>query len=37
MMQKILFLFGELNDDDIDWIIASGMIEDIVAEAYKSN
>lgn len=32
MMQKILFLFGELNDDDIDWIIASGMIEEIVAE-----
>ena len=32
MMQKILFLFGELNDDDIDWIIASGMIENIAAE-----
>lgn len=32
MMQKVLFLFGELNDDDIDWIIASGMIERIAAD-----
>lgn len=25
-MQKVLFLFGELNDDDIDWLITSGSI-----------
>lgn len=25
-MQKVLFLFGELNDDDIDWLITAGKI-----------
>lgn len=25
-MQKVLFLFGELNDDDIDWLITAGSI-----------
>ncbi|AFY39057.1 putative transcriptional regulator, Crp/Fnr family [[Leptolyngbya] sp. PCC 7376] len=25
-MQKVLFLFGELNDDDIDWLITAGNI-----------
>lgn len=25
-MKKIYFLFGELNDDDIDWMIATGKI-----------
>ncbi|GBF79228.1 cyclic nucleotide-binding domain-containing protein [Aphanothece sacrum] len=28
-MKKILFLFGELNDDDLDWIIGTGKIEQI--------
>jgi CRP-like cAMP-binding protein len=28
-MQKVLFLFGELNDDDIDWILSNGTIETI--------
>ena len=28
-MQKILFLFGELNDDDIDWMIGKGSVEKI--------
>ena len=28
-MKKILFLFGELNDDDLDWMIASGNLEKI--------
>lgn len=28
-MQKILYLFGELSDDDLDWIIANGAIEKI--------
>jgi len=26
-MQKVFYLFGELNDDDIDWMIATGEIE----------
>lgn len=26
-MKKALFLFGELNDDDLDWIIATGQVE----------
>ncbi|MEA5533190.1 cyclic nucleotide-binding domain-containing protein [Crocosphaera sp. XPORK-15E] len=26
-MKKILFLFGALNDDDLDWIISTGHIE----------
>jgi bacteriocin-type transport-associated protein len=30
-MKKILFIFGELNDDDIDWIIATGSREQISA------
>lgn len=25
-MQKVLFLFGELNDDDIDWLITAGQV-----------
>ena len=25
-MQKVLFLFGELNDDDIDWLITVGKV-----------
>lgn len=28
-MQKVLFLFGELNDDDIDWLITAGHIAKI--------
>lgn len=28
-MKKVLFLFGELNDDDIDWLISQGSIEKI--------
>ena len=28
-MKKILFLFGELNDDDLDWIICTGELEKI--------
>jgi CRP-like cAMP-binding protein len=28
-MQKVLYLFGELNDDDLDWLIATGSIEKI--------
>ncbi|WP_013320504.1 cyclic nucleotide-binding domain-containing protein [Gloeothece verrucosa] len=28
-MKKVLFLFGELNDDDLDWIIARGQLEKI--------
>ncbi|MBD2310523.1 cyclic nucleotide-binding domain-containing protein [Desertifilum sp. FACHB-1129] len=28
-MKKVLFLFGELNDDDIDWLIANGHRETI--------
>ncbi len=28
-MQKVLFLFGELNDDDIDWLITAGQIAKI--------
>lgn len=28
-MQKVLFLFGELNDDDIDWLITTGEIAKI--------
>ncbi|MBV5259541.1 cyclic nucleotide-binding domain-containing protein [Synechococcus moorigangaii CMS01] len=28
-MQKVLFLFGELNDDDIDWLITTGNIAKI--------
>lgn len=31
-MQKVLFLFGELNDDDIDWLIANGKVEKIPEE-----
>jgi len=30
-MQKVLYLFGELSDDDLDWIIANGAIEKIPA------
>lgn len=30
-MKKVLFLFGELNDDDIDWLIANGRREKIPA------
>lgn len=30
-VQKVLFLFGELNDDDIDWMIATGTLEKIPA------
>jgi len=28
-MQKVFYLFGELKDDDIDWMIATGEIERI--------
>jgi bacteriocin-type transport-associated protein len=28
-MKKVYFLFGELNDDDIDWMIASGNIQNV--------
>lgn len=28
-MKKVLFLLGELSDDDIDWIIASSKREDV--------
>jgi CRP-like cAMP-binding protein len=28
-MKKVLYLFGELNDDDLDWIITQGVIEKI--------
>ncbi|MEB3225311.1 MAG: cyclic nucleotide-binding domain-containing protein [Synechococcus sp.] len=31
-MQKVLFLFGELNDDDIDWLITTGQIAKIPPE-----
>ncbi|BAW95388.1 signal transduction protein, CAP effector domain [[Synechococcus] sp. NIES-970] len=31
-MQKVLFLFGELNDDDIDWLITTGEIAKIPPE-----
>ncbi|MGQ4646951.1 cyclic nucleotide-binding domain-containing protein [Lyngbya aestuarii] len=30
-MKKIFFLLGELDDDDIDWIIATGRREEIAA------
>ncbi len=30
-MQKVLFILGELTDDDIDWIIATGTREEITA------
>ena len=23
-MRKVLFLFGQLNDDDVEWLIANG-------------
>lgn len=28
-MQKVLFLFGELNDDDIDWLMTAGNIAQV--------
>jgi CRP-like cAMP-binding protein len=28
-MQKVLFLFAELNDDDIDWLITKGTTETV--------
>ncbi|MGL5033159.1 MAG: cyclic nucleotide-binding domain-containing protein [Microcystaceae cyanobacterium] len=28
-MKKVLYLFGELNDDDLDWIVTHGAIERI--------
>lgn len=31
-MKKALFLFGELNDDDLDWIIKTGQLERIPPE-----
>ena len=31
-MQKVLYLFGELNDDDLDWIVTHGAIERIAPE-----
>ncbi len=31
-MQKVLFLFGELNDDDIDWLITIGNIMNVPSE-----
>ncbi|UXE63787.1 MAG: cyclic nucleotide-binding domain-containing protein [Woronichinia naegeliana WA131] len=30
-MKKVLYLFGELNDDDLDWIVTQGAIERIPA------
>lgn len=30
-MRKILYIFGELSDDDIDWILAKGAREEIAA------
>jgi bacteriocin-type transport-associated protein len=31
-MKKVLFILGELDDDDIDWILATGNREEIPAE-----
>lgn len=31
-MKKVLFIFGELNDDDIDWMITVGNIKLVPAE-----
>lgn len=30
-MKKVFFLLGELDDDDIDWMIATGRREEVVA------
>ncbi|HBL14025.1 MAG TPA: cyclic nucleotide-binding protein, partial [Cyanobacteria bacterium UBA11162] len=30
-MKKVFFLLGELDDDDIDWMIAVGRREEVVA------
>lgn len=30
-MKKIFFLLGELDDDDIDWMVATGSREEVVA------
>lgn len=30
-MQKVLFILGELSDDDIDWLIAAGAREELPA------
>jgi CRP/FNR family transcriptional regulator, cyclic AMP receptor protein len=28
-MRKVLFLFGQLNDDDVEWLIASGTVRQV--------
>jgi CRP/FNR family cyclic AMP-dependent transcriptional regulator len=28
-MRKVLFLFGQLNDDDVEWLIASGAVRQV--------
>jgi CRP/FNR family transcriptional regulator, cyclic AMP receptor protein len=32
-MKKVLFLLGELNDDDIDWLIQTGTRQEIAQDA----
>jgi len=32
-MKKVLFLFGELNDSDVDWLITCGRREDVALGA----
>ena len=31
-MRKVLFIFGQLKEQDVDWLARSGMVEDIAAE-----
>jgi hypothetical protein len=30
-MKKVFFLLGELDDDDIDWMVSSGRREEVEA------